>query len=38
MAALKERFYAPRGAAGGGDVGNHVFMVEPSAGAEVMPA
>jgi len=38
MAALVERFYAPRGAAGGGDVANHVFTAEPSAGAEVMPA
>ena len=36
MAALGERFYAPRGAAG--DVARHVFMAEPSAGAEVMSA
>ena len=36
MAALGERFYAPRGAAG--DVGRHVFMADPSAGAEVLPA
>jgi galactokinase len=39
VAALGERFYAPRGAAGGGgDIGRHVFMAEPSAGAEVMRA
>ncbi len=36
VAALRERFYAPRGAAD--DVGRHVFMAEPSAGAEVLPA
>ena len=36
MAALGERFYAPRGAAG--DVGRHVFTADPSAGAEVLPA
>src|SRR2546430_2327827 len=36
VAALRERFYAPRGAAD--DVGRHVFMAEPSAGAEVMRA
>ena len=34
MAALRERFYAPRGAAA--DVGRHLFMAEPSAGAEVL--
>jgi galactokinase len=34
VAALRERFYAPRGAAG--DVGRHVFTAEPSAGAEVL--
>jgi galactokinase len=34
MAALRERFYAPRGAAA--DVEGHVFMAEPSAGAEVL--
>jgi galactokinase len=34
VAALRERFYAPRGAADG--VGRHVFMAEPSAGAEVL--
>ncbi|OLC04576.1 MAG: hypothetical protein AUH45_02955 [Gemmatimonadetes bacterium 13_1_40CM_69_22] len=34
MAALGERFYAPRGAAG--DVARHVFTAEPSAGAEVL--
>ncbi len=34
VAALRERFYAPRGAAD--EVGRHVFMAEPSAGAEVM--
>ena len=34
MAALRERFYAPRGAAA--DVERHVFMAEPSAGAEVL--
>src|SRR2546422_7331010 len=33
-AALGERFYAPRGAAG--DVARHVFTAEPSAGAEVL--
>ena len=36
MAALLERFYAPRGAAD--DVGRYVFIAEPSAGAEVMRA
>ena len=36
VAALRERFYAPRGAAD--DVGRHVFMAVPSAGAEVMRA
>src|SRR5437762_7103265 len=36
VAALRERFYAPRGAAG--DVGRHVFTADPSAGAEVLPA
>src|SRR5213083_1700394 len=34
VAALRERFYAPRGAAD--DVGRHVFMAVPSAGAEVL--
>jgi galactokinase len=34
MAALGERFYAPRGAAD--DVGRYVFTAEPSAGAEVL--
>ena len=34
MAAVAERFYAPRGAAA--DVGRHMFMAEPSAGAEVL--
>ena len=34
VAALRERFYAPRGAAD--DVGRHVFIAEPSAGAEVL--
>jgi len=34
VAALRERFYAPRGAAE--DVGRHVFMADPSAGAEVV--
>ncbi len=34
VAALRERFYAPRGAAA--DVGRHVFVAEPSAGAEVL--
>src|SRR5213592_4607888 len=34
VAALRERFYAPRGAADG--VGRHMFMAEPSAGAEVL--
>src|SRR5216110_392456 len=32
--ALRERFYAPRGAAA--DVARHVFTAEPSAGAEVL--
>jgi galactokinase len=36
VAALRERFYAPRGAAD--DVGRHVFMAEPSGGAEVTRA
>ena len=35
VSALRERFYAPRGAAAGADVGRHLFMAEPSAGAEV---
>ncbi len=34
VAALRERFYAPRGAAD--DVARHVFIAEPSAGAEVL--
>ncbi len=34
VSALRERFYAPRGAAA--DVGRHVFLAEPSAGAEVV--
>jgi galactokinase len=34
MAALRERFYAPRGAAA--DVGRYMFAAEPSAGAEVL--
>src|SRR5256884_2739510 len=34
MAALREGFYAPRGAAA--DVERHVFTAEPSAGAEVL--
>lgn len=34
IAALRQRFYAPRGAAG--DVARHVFIAEPSAGAEVL--
>src|SRR5881398_2380344 len=34
MAALRERFYAPRSAAA--DVGRHLFTAEPSAGAEVL--
>ena len=34
VSALRERFYAPRGAAA--DVGRHVFIAEPSAGAEVL--
>ena len=34
IAALRERFYAPRGAAG--DVERYVFRAEPSAGAEVL--
>src|SRR5207302_1146486 len=34
VGALRERFYAPRGAAAG--VGRHVFMAEPSAAAEVL--
>ncbi len=34
VAALRERFYAPRGAADG--VGRHMFTAEPSAGAEVL--
>ena len=36
LAALQERFYAPRGAAD--DVGRHMFTAEPSAGAEVLAA
>jgi galactokinase len=36
VAALREGFYAPRGAAD--DVARHMFMAEPSAGAEVMSA
>src|SRR5256712_378030 len=34
VAALQERFYAPRGASD--DVGRHMFPAEPSAGAEVL--
>jgi galactokinase len=34
MTALRERFYAPRGAAA--DVGRYMFAAEPSAGAEVL--
>src|SRR5437763_1083506 len=34
VAALRERLYAPRGAADG--VGRHMFTAEPSAGAEVL--
>src|SRR5207302_509556 len=34
VAVLRERFYAPRGAAA--DVERHVFAAEPSAGAEVL--
>jgi len=34
VAALRERFYAPRGASD--DVGRHMFPAEPSAGAEVL--
>ena len=34
VAALRERFYGPRGAADG--VGRHMFTAEPSAGAEVL--
>ena len=34
MAALRERFYAPRGAVS--DVARHMFTAEPSAGAEVV--
>ena len=36
MAALGERFYAPRGAAR--DIGRNMFIAEPSAGAEVVRA
>jgi len=36
VAALRERFYAPRGVAD--DVGRHVFLADPSAGAEVLSA
>ena len=36
MDALAERFYAPRGAVR--DVGRHMFIAEPSAGAEVVGA
>ena len=36
MDALRERFYGPRDAAE--DLGRHVFMAEPSAGAEVVRA
>ena len=36
VSALRERFYAPRGAAAGADIGRHLFMAEPSAGAEVL--
>jgi len=36
MTVLRERFYAPRGAAA--DVGRYVFAAEPSGGAEVMRA
>ena len=35
-AALRERFYAPRGAAS--DVARHMFIAEPSAGAEILPS
>ncbi len=35
LAALREGFYAPRGAAGAGE---YVFAAEPSAGAEITPA
>jgi galactokinase len=34
MTALRERFYAPRGAAA--DVGRYMFAAEPSAGADVL--
>src|SRR5213595_2387024 len=34
VAALRERYYAPRGAAS--DVARHMFTAEPSAGAEVL--
>ena len=34
MAALRERFYAPRGVAG--DVGQHLFVAESAAGAGVL--
>ena len=36
MAALRERFYAPRGVVD--NAGDYVFAAEPSAGAEVLPA
>jgi galactokinase len=37
MAALRERFYAPRGATdGAGDIGRYMFTADPSAGAEVL--
>lgn len=34
LGALRERFYAPRGAAS--DIARHAFLAEPSAGAEVL--
>ncbi|HVH66901.1 MAG TPA: galactokinase [Gemmatimonadales bacterium] len=34
LAALRERFYAPRGAAS--DIGQHLFTAEPAAGASVL--
>ncbi len=36
VSVLREKFYAPRGVAD--DVERHVFVAEPSAGAEVMSA
>jgi galactokinase len=35
-AALRDRFYAPRGAAS--DVARHMFIAEASAGAEILPS